>query len=747
MSHDDLTTITTSAAILESQAFGEYVIPDYDKASAPCMAAATSAGQHAAVAADAPSPSSNKGIQEHNSIPKDSIVQRMASEWIEYTLMPAINRQGPRGWDLNCALESTLSVAEARNDQKSVRAVKAIQQRFEEVGSNYFRLHPKGVGLVCKREDGIPPLTFVEEYLGEIHTPWRWFELQDAVKKITGSELPDFYNIVLERPKDDPDGYDVLFVDAAAKGAVASRMSHSCTPNCQAVVMACNGRLTIALYTLRHVHPGEELTFDYSSVTESEKEFRQAICLCGTHMCRGSYLYFTGSRAFMQILSKHHNILHRQVALIRAGSEPLTRADSARLKKFGLGCSCLGSKEDGSRVPLWLEKWASLICEYLEKEYVCLKEELLHKDPYKRYTEAAAAAEAKGVVSNRVQNIVITLDKVRMFLKQQSQTREPYLRILQESEVINHLWNGPKSISKRLLRGCAHVLAPKEALTMTDGFRVAEMMNNNTFPDNVVRLAGMVRERVSSADEARGKLIKLCDAIRQLDLDIGGGLTAAADAGTLYAHTRMWFTCARHYKNITSPKVPINLEDLFLNRGDADSSVPEERQLSSAQSLAKQHSKNPALRKVYRPTYAWGQLSGWFKQTVNDPTASLSAERRGAISLPDIESAFKQGSANYLDKDRPDMLEQLDNRPDSMWKTGSLWQFRNESKIYGTPMLDQAWVQVTGTGTNPMPALLSKLRAAKLPPTRRSTSSGAPENGYRRSRGSNSKNSDIYVMG
>jgi hypothetical protein len=56
------------------------VIPDYDKASAPCMAAATSAGQHAAVAADAPSPSSNKGIQEHNSIPKDGIVQRMTSD-------------------------------------------------------------------------------------------------------------------------------------------------------------------------------------------------------------------------------------------------------------------------------------------------------------------------------------------------------------------------------------------------------------------------------------------------------------------------------------------------------------------------------------------------------------------------------------------------------------------------------------------------------------------------------------------
>lgn len=44
--------------------------------------------------------------------------------------------------------------------------------------------------------------------------------MQDAVKKITGDELPDFYNIVLERPKDDPDGYDVLYIDAAAKVGV-----------------------------------------------------------------------------------------------------------------------------------------------------------------------------------------------------------------------------------------------------------------------------------------------------------------------------------------------------------------------------------------------------------------------------------------------------------------------------------------------------------------------------------------------
>jgi hypothetical protein len=36
------------------------------------------------------------------------------------------------------------------------------------------------------------------------------------------------------RPRrDDPDGYDVMYVDAAFMGSFASRMSHSCTPNCE----------------------------------------------------------------------------------------------------------------------------------------------------------------------------------------------------------------------------------------------------------------------------------------------------------------------------------------------------------------------------------------------------------------------------------------------------------------------------------------------------------------------------------
>ena len=53
-----------------------------------------------------------------------------------------------------------------------------LMQCCLQVGNNYFRVHPKGLGVICMREEGLPALTFVEEYLGEVHTPSRWYEIR-----------------------------------------------------------------------------------------------------------------------------------------------------------------------------------------------------------------------------------------------------------------------------------------------------------------------------------------------------------------------------------------------------------------------------------------------------------------------------------------------------------------------------------------------------------------------------------------
>jgi len=79
--------------------------------------------------------------------------------------------------------------------------------------------------------------------------------------------LPDFYNIVLERPSGDSrDGYGLVYVDASKRANFSSSLSHSCTPNCEPRMATRQGRLCIVLVTLRATSFGEELTFDYGAV-------------------------------------------------------------------------------------------------------------------------------------------------------------------------------------------------------------------------------------------------------------------------------------------------------------------------------------------------------------------------------------------------------------------------------------------------------------------------------------------------
>ena len=58
--------------------------------------------------------------------------------------------------------------------------------------------------------------------------------LQEASKH-SGDELPDFYNIVLERPRDDSKGYDVLFIDAAQKLSSGALLSDQVAELCLAL--------------------------------------------------------------------------------------------------------------------------------------------------------------------------------------------------------------------------------------------------------------------------------------------------------------------------------------------------------------------------------------------------------------------------------------------------------------------------------------------------------------------------------
>lgn len=45
----------------------------------------------------------------------------------------------------------------------------------------------------------------------------------------------DFYNILVEKHKEEPKGRDLFIIDPIINGNFASRLSHSCDPNCWAI--------------------------------------------------------------------------------------------------------------------------------------------------------------------------------------------------------------------------------------------------------------------------------------------------------------------------------------------------------------------------------------------------------------------------------------------------------------------------------------------------------------------------------
>lgn len=50
----------------------------------------------------------------------------------------------------------------------------------------------------------------------------------------------DFYNILVEKHKEEPNGKELFVIDPIIKGNFASRLSHSCNPNCWAIPVIKN---------------------------------------------------------------------------------------------------------------------------------------------------------------------------------------------------------------------------------------------------------------------------------------------------------------------------------------------------------------------------------------------------------------------------------------------------------------------------------------------------------------------------
>ena len=95
---------------------------------------------------------------------------------------------------------------------------------------------------------------------------------------------------------------------------------------------------------------------------------------------------------------------------------------------------------------------------------------------------------------------------------------------------------------------------------------------------------------------------------------------------------------------------PADVDDAAAEPGSAAVPVLVEDAGAAGKAAGKQGKTLMGMAKKYGAGFVWGQLNGWYKQTVFDPTASLSAERRGTISMPDIESCYGSSRNRYTMK-------------------------------------------------------------------------------------------------
>lgn len=97
---------------------------------------------------------------------------------------------------------------------------------------------------------------------------------------------------------------------------------------------------------LRDIHCGEELTFDYSCVSESREEFEKATCLCGDVNCRGSFVSYADDSSFMQVMNRVNSFLKQTSRLLDACSETLTNNDMNELYSAGIKVVVFSSNDE-----------------------------------------------------------------------------------------------------------------------------------------------------------------------------------------------------------------------------------------------------------------------------------------------------------------------------------------------------------------------------------------------------------------
>ncbi|XP_064946574.1 histone-lysine N-methyltransferase ATXR3-like isoform X2 [Musa acuminata AAA Group] len=600
-------------------------------------------------------------------------------KFIEESLLRTLNKQvrqftgsgnTPMVYPLQPVVEDMQKNAEEGGDKRAVKICQAILKAIRNRHDDNYVAYRKGLGVVCNKREGFEQDDFVVEFLGEVYPAWKWFEKQDGIRSLQKNSqdpAPEFYNIYLERPKGDRDGYDLVVVDAMHKANYASRICHSCRPNCEAKVTAVDGQYQIGIYSLRPIGYGEEITFDYNSVTESKEEYEASVCLCGSQVCRGSYLNLAGEEAFEKVLKDCHGVLDRHKLMLEAcEANIVSQDDYFELGRAGLGTCLLAG------LPDWLVAYSAHLVRFINFERTKLPNEILrHNLEEKRkffsdicleVEKSDAEVQAEGVYNARLQNIALTLDKVRYVMRSvfgDPKKAPPLVEKLNAEGLISILWRGEGSLVEDLL----HSMAPHVEADLLSDLKSKIQAHDPSGSDDI-------------QSELRKSLLWLRDELRNLPCTCKCRHDAAADLIHMYAYTKVFFK-VQDYKSIKSPPVYISPLDLGPKYADKMGSGFQE------------------YCKTYGENYCLGQLIYWYSQVNADPDCRLVRARKGCLSLPDISSFYAKSHKPlrehvYGSRTVRFMLSRMEKDPQRPWPKDRIWVFKSNPKFFGSPMLDAA---------------------------------------------------------
>ncbi|KAG7022888.1 Histone-lysine N-methyltransferase ATXR3, partial [Cucurbita argyrosperma subsp. argyrosperma] len=595
-----------------------------------------------------------------DSVPEDLNWSLMDKHlFIEDVLLRTLNKQAihftgtgntPMMYPLQPVIEEIEKVAAEECDILTMRLCQGILKAMHSRPEDKYVAYRKGLGVVCNKQEGFAEDDFVVEFLGEVYPVWKWYEKQDGIRSLQENDkdpAPEFYNIYLERPKGDGDGYDLVVVDAMHKANYASRICHSCRPNCEAKVTAVDGHYQIGIYTLRKIQYGEEITFDYNSVTESKEEYEASVCLCGSHVCRGSYLNLTGDGAFLKVLEEWHGLLDcHQLMLEACELNSVSEEDYLDLGRAGLGSCLLGG------LPDWLVAYAARVVRFINFERTKLPEEILThnlEEKRKYFSDICLDVEKS--------DAEVQVRYVMRCIFGDPKNAPPPLKRLSPEEAVYYLWKGEGSLVEELLQSMAPHVEEDLITDLKSKIHAHDPLNSDDIQN-----------------ELQQSLLWLRDEVRNVPCTYKSRNDAAADLIHIYAFTKNFFRI-QEYEAVTSPPVYISSLDL------------------GPKYLDKLGTGFQEYRKTYGQNYCLGQLIFWHNQQNIDPDRSLAEASRGCLSLPEIASFYARiqkpsRQRVYGPKTVKFMLSRMEKQPQRPWPKDRIWSFKNSPKVIGSPMLD-----------------------------------------------------------